>query len=250
MTKPFVSVVIPCYNEGKNLARGVLEEVNSYFKKQKYGWEVIISDDRSTDDSVAMVEKYCRIHPQFRLLKNAHAGKPFALKAGLDKSLGEIVLFTDMDQSTPIDQLDKLLPYCDRYELVIGSRGQSRTGFSLFRQVASSIFRLFRRALILPEIVDTQCGFKAFKRSAIERVFERMAMFKTNIKAVGWRVSAYDVEALFVAQKLGYRIKEVPVIWQDEDVSVGKKRNFIKESKDMLLEVLRVRINDLKGVYV
>jgi hypothetical protein len=155
-----------------------------------------------------------------------------------------------MDQSTPISELDKLLPYFNQgYEVVIGSRGQARKGSSLFRRLASNIFRLIRQALLLKEIIDTQCGFKAFKQEAVKRMFSQMEMFKDIRKAQGWRVSAYDVEALFLAKKLGYRIKEVPVNWSDEDISVGKKRNFVKESKEMFREIIRVRLNDLSHKY-
>lgn len=250
MAKIFLSVVIPCYNEEKNIVRGALEGVAKYFKAQKYSWQVIISDDASTDGSLRLIEQFLNKNTGFTLLKNAHGGKLFALKAGLGKAEGEIILFTDMDQSTPISELDKLLPYFNQgYKVVIGSRGQTRQGFSLFRQLASNIFRLIRQSLLLREIVDTQCGFKAFKQKAIKRIFSQMEMFKNTREVQGWRVSAYDVEALFLAQKFGYRIKEVPVKWIDKDISVGKKRNFAKESREMFKEVIRVRLNDLLGKY-
>jgi len=250
MAKIFLSVVIPCYNEEKNISRGALKEVARYFKTQKYSWQVIISDDASTDDSVRLIEQFINKNPGFSLLKNTHGGKPFVLRAGLKEAKGEIILFTDMDQSTPISELDKLLPYFNQgYEVVIGSRGFTRHGFSLFRQLASNIFRLIRQALLLKEIVDTQCGFKAFKQEVVKRIFSQMEMFKDIRKVQGWRVSAYDVEALFLAQKFGYQIKEVPVKWTDKDISVGKKRNFAKESKEMFKEVIRVRLNDLLGKY-
>jgi dolichyl-phosphate beta-glucosyltransferase len=250
MAKIFLSVIIPCYNEKENISRGVLKKVAEYLKTQKYPWQVIISDDASTDGSVRLIEQFINKNPGFSLLENAHGGKPFVLKAGLGKAKGEIILFTDMDQSTPISELDKLLPYFNQgYEVVIGSRGQARKGSSLFRRLASNIFRLIRQALLLKEIIDTQCGFKAFKQEAVKRMFSQMEMFKDIRKAQGWRVSAYDVEALFLAKKLGYRIKEVPVNWSDEDISVGKKRNFVKESKEMFREIIRVRLNDLSHKY-
>jgi len=250
MAKIFLSVVIPCYNEEKNISRGTLEEVAKHLKIQKYPWQVIISDDASTDGSVRLIGQFINKNPGFSLLKNTHGGKPFVLRAGLKEAKGEIILFTDMDQSTPISELDKLLPYFDQgYEVVIGSRGFTRHGFSLFRQLASNIFRLIRQVLLLKEIVDTQCGFKAFKQEVVKRIFSQMEMFKDIRKVQGWRVSAYDVEALFLAQKFGYQIKEVPVKWTDKDISVGKKRNFAKESKEMFKEVIRVRLNDLLGKY-
>lgn len=248
--KYFLSVVIPCYNEERNLQRGVLSEVERYLKKQKYTSEVIISDDGSTDASIEFVEKYCQKHPRFKLLKNPHGGKPFAVRAGVKNARGKIVLFTDMDQSTPINQLSKLLPlFKEKYDVVIGSRGQTRAGFSLFRQIASSSFRLFRQTLLLRNISDTQCGFKAFKSKVAKDLFSRLLVFKKVKKAKGWRVGAFDVELLFIAQKRGYKIAEVPVKWQDEDVATGKQRKFVKESKQMLKEILRVKLSDLQGAY-
>src|SRR4030066_1096652 len=105
--KPFLSVIIPCYNEEKNLKRGALDEVESYLGKQRFESEVIISDDGSTDNSREFIKRYFQTHPRFKLLENKHAGKPFAVRAGIEKAQGEIILFTDMDQSAPIKEFDK-----------------------------------------------------------------------------------------------------------------------------------------------
>jgi len=250
MNKPYLSVVIPCYNEENNLKRGVLDEVKKYLKKQLYPWEVIISDDGSTDKSLDFLEKYCQKNPNFILLKNPHGGKPFAVRAGIKKASGKIVLFTDMDQSTPIKEVEKLLPFFEKnYDVVIGSRGLERKGFSLFRRLASRVFRLFRKALLLRNIDDTQCGFKAFKNRVAKDLFSQLLIFKNPAKVKGWRVGAFDVELLFIAQKRGYKIAEVPVEWKDKDIARGKQRKFLKESWMMLKEILRVKINDLKGLY-
>jgi len=245
-----VSVIIPCYNEEENLKRGVLEEVEKYLRKQDYPSEVIIADDESTDGSLEFLEKFIKYHPRFGLVRDQHSGKPFALKSGIKRARGEIILFTDMDQSTPIEELAKLLPYFKNgYEVVIGSRGMTRRNFPFYRKLASLVFRWFRQIFLLREIGDTQCGFKAFKKEAINQIFSKMTIFKAKTKVKGWRVTAYDVEALFVAKKIGFMIKEVPVQWQDRDIALGKKKNFLKESKEMLFEVLRVKVNDWKGKY-
>lgn len=248
--KPYLSVIIPCYNEESNLKRSVLNEVENYLKRQGYSSEVIVSDDGSSDRSRELAENFVKYHSRFKLLKNKHAGKPFAVKAGLKRARGEIVLFTDMDQSTSIKEIEKLLPFFDQdFEVVIGSRGKERKDVPWYRLITTWGFRTIRRAILFRNIMDTQCGFKAFKRAAIKKIFSKLAIFKRAGEARGWRVSAYDVELLFVAKKLGFRIKEVMVDWQDRDVSVSKKRNFIKESKEMFKEILRVRINDLLGRY-
>ncbi len=248
--RPFLSVIIPCYNEETNLRRGVLEEVEKYLRGQGYSSEVIISDDGSTDKSIKIIEKFVKQHPGFKLLKNQHAGKPFAIKSGLIKAKGEIVLFTDMDQSAPIAELEKLLPWSEKgFDLVIGSRGKERKHFPWYRKLISFGFRLFRRTLLLRSIIDTQCGFKAINQKAGMAIFKKMQMFKEEKKTSGWRVGAWDVEMLFVAGKLGYKIKEVKVSWEDRDVTQGKQRNFIKESKEMLQEIFRVRLNEILGRY-
>ena len=248
--KPQVSVIIPCYNEEENLKRGVLDQVEKYLRKQDYPSEVIISDDESTDSSLKFLEKYIKYHSRFKLLKNKHGGKPFALRSGLRKSKGEIVLFTDMDQSAPIAEIEKLLPWFEKdYVVVFGSRGMTRKNFPFYRKIGSIVFRYVRQLFLLRGVADTQCGFKAFNRKAGLAIFRKMQVFKQTGEAKGWRVGAWDVEMLFLAEKLGYKTKEVIVDWEDRDVTGGKKKNFLKESKEMLLEVLRVKVNDWRGAY-
>ncbi len=243
-------MVIPCYNEEKNLKRGVLEGIDGYLEKQSYSSEVIISDDGSTDKSRKIIESFIKDHPRFKLFKNPHSGKPYAVKAGVIEAKGKIILFSDMDQSTPINQIEKLLPFFKKgFPVVIGSRGQRRTGYSLFRQVASNAFRLVRQTLLLREIADTQCGFKAFSNQVGKDLFKQLLIFKEGKKVKGWRVGAWDVELLFIAQKKGYKIAEVPIQWQDQDIAEGKERKFFRESQEMFKEILRVKINDLRGLY-
>ena len=148
-----------------------------------------------------------------RLIFNQHAGKPYALRAGIGEAKGEYVLLTDMDQSTQIEELAKLLPWTEKgFAVVIGSRGARRTHSSPLRQLASIIFLLVRRMILLPEIKDTQCGFKLIETSLARKIFSRMRLFGRINHAVGWKVTAYDVELLHIAKKIGAKIKEVRVI--------------------------------------
>jgi len=246
--KPFLSVIIPCYNEEKNLKRGVLDEVEAYLKKQSFESEVIIVDDGSSDNSRGFVKKYLPNHPRFKLLENKHVGKPLTIRFGVKKANGGIILFTDMDQSTPINEFDKFLPFFKKgFKVVIGSRGQKRTGYSLIRIIGANVFRLIRQGLLLKNIIDTQCGFKAFKSEVAKDLFSRLLIFKEVKKTKGWKVGAFDVELLFIAQKRGYQIAEAVVNWEDKDLS--KKKKYFKESKEMLTEILRVKLNDLRGKY-
>lgn len=255
-SRPYLSVVIPCYNEEKNLVNRVLDEVVEYLAAQHFAWEVLIINDESTDRSRALVEEFVRTHPHFALFDIPHGGKPAAVWAGIQQARGEVVLLTDMDQSTPIRELGKLLPWYERgYDTVIGSRGAAREGFSLVRQVGSFVFRKVRGLLILRDIDDTQCGFKLFRQSVLLALFPRLEFFRRGGRSVGWQVTAYDVELLYLISKAGYRIKEVPVEWYNRDQSDTKSRakgelpRYARESVEMAQEILRVKLNQWRGLY-
>ncbi len=248
-----LSVVIPCYNEENNLKNGVLDQVYDFLKSQSYDWEVLLCNDASTDNSLKILKNFAAKHQNFQVLDLPHGGKPAAVWSGIKKAKYSIVLFTDMDQSTPISEISKLLPYFDKnYDVVIGSRGSNREGTSLVRKIMSQAFLLGRRLFLLPNIIDTQCGFKAIRTDLAKKIFPELQFFKEKKDSTGWRVSAFDVELLFMAQKWGYKIKEVPVKWHNQDSSTTKGDNsarFKKESKQMLTEIIRVKINDLYGNY-
>lgn len=255
MSKIFLSVVIPSYNETANLKRGVLDEVNNYLKLQKYNWEVIISDDGSLEEeSRSLAKDFCQKHANFIFLENEHGGKAFAVLTGIQKAQGEIVLFTDMDQSAPIAEIEKILPqFSEGFDIVIGSRGGSRKNFSPFRLLASAIFGEFRKLFVLGHIKDTQAGFKAFKGKVIKEIFPLLQIIKTpkDTKS-GWKPTAFDVELMVAGEARRYKIAEVPILWEDRDVSTGKSRGmakFIKESLEMIREVFRVKFNDVRGYY-
>jgi len=247
----YLSVIVPCYNEHENVERGVLSQMTDYLASQSYSSEIIVSDDGSSDDSLQMVQEFARSHANVQVLANEHRGKPFALHSAIAVAQGDIMLLTDMDQSTPLREVSLLLPYFDQgFGVVIGSRGAERKNSTPMRKLASQLFRSFRKSLILDDIDDTQCGFKAAKSDALRTLFERLQVFgEVQQDVKGWRVTAYDVELLFVAQKMGYRVKEVPVFWQQEDIAQGKQKSFVRESREMLSEVLRVKWNDMHGVY-
>ena len=248
--RPYLSVVVPCYNETENLERGVLEEMRDYLHSQPYEYEVIVSDDGSTDNSRHIVRERAKSLPRLRLLENDHGGKPSAVWEGIRAARGEIVLFTDMDQSTSIDQLNCLLPEFERgYDVVIGSRGLERANFPWHRRLGSSVFRVFRRLWLLRTISDTQCGFKALRREVATVLFPKLEAIRSGRRAAGWSVGAFDVELLYLAEASGFRICEVTVDWQDRDVSKGKRKSYLYESKEMALQVLRVKLNAWRGAY-
>jgi glycosyltransferase involved in cell wall biosynthesis len=217
--KPLVTVLIPNYNEIENVKRGVLQDIVSYLNKQSYTSEIIISDDGSTDSSVLLIKEFASTHPQVRIIYNQHAGKPYALRSGIREAKGQYILLTDMDQSTPILELGKLLPWTAKgFDVVIGSRGARRTDSTPFRQLASIIFLVVRRMILLPEIHDTQCGFKLIETKLAGRIFSKMRLFGRVNNAVGWKVTAYDVELLHIAKILGAKIKEVSNLENEDPV--------------------------------
>jgi glycosyltransferase involved in cell wall biosynthesis len=253
--KPYLSAVIPCWNEEKNLESGVLDEVCQYLKKQTFSWEVIIINDGSTDNSKSLIESVIKDKQNFSLFDIAHGGKPAAVWAGIQKARGEIVLFTDMDQSTPISELSKLLPWYEQgYDVVIGSRGVAREGTALVRKVGSFVFLTLRQMFLLHHIKDTQCGFKSCRRQVALEIFPRLQYFKQEGKPSGWKVTAYDVELLYLFDKAGYRIKEVVVQWRNRDQSDTKRQQsglgqYVNESLEMAKEIMRVKRNQIKGLY-
>ncbi len=251
MTK--ISIIIPCYNEENNLKKGVLQEVYDFLITQKFSWEVIVCNDESTDNSLKLVKNFVSKHKNFKVLDLPHGGKPSAVWGGIKEAKYPLILFTDMDQSTPLKELSKLLPHFDQgYDVVIGSRGANREGNSFIRKLMARGFLLGRRMVLLHNIIDTQCGFKAMRTNLAKKIFPELQFFKDKSEKKGWRVSAFDVELLFIAQKKGSKIKEVEVEWKNEDISTTKGDDsvrFKRESKQMLQEIIRVISNNLKGVY-
>jgi dolichyl-phosphate beta-glucosyltransferase len=249
VSKIFLSVVIPSYNEIANLHKGVLDKVEHFLDKQKLAYEVIIVDDGSNDGSVEFVEKFAKENANFLLLKNSHTGKAGAVSAGMLKAQGEHVLFTDMDQATPIEEVDKLLEFKDQFDIIIGSRKSQRKGAPWTRALMGKGM-IFLRTLIvgLNGINDTQCGFKLFRKSVSDNLFTKLSEFHHGYKKIsGSSVKAgFDVELLLLAQKSGFKIKEVPVDWLYVE---SRRVSPIKDSIEGLEDLFRIRLNDIKGKY-
>jgi glycosyltransferase involved in cell wall biosynthesis len=245
--KPFLSVVIPAYNEEYNLRTGVLDSVYDYLSEQKYPWEILFVDDGSTDNTAKLAEDFASKHKGFFVLKEPHRGKAGTVTAGILKAKGEIILFTDTDQATPIDQVEKILPkFRVGYDIVIGSR-RGREGAPIIRKVMASGFSFLRCLVLRLPFKDTQCGFKAFSAKAAKEIFKHLKIFDANNKNVGASVTAgFDLEILYVARKLGYKIAEVSVDWHHKE---GTKVNPLKDSIEGFRGLLMVRLNSLQGRY-
>lgn len=243
-----LTIIIPCYNEQVNLEHGVLEEAYSFLQTLNIGWELIISDDGSSDRSKDLIKQFLNGKTDLSLLENDHGGKPAAILAGINQARGKYLLFTDMDQSAPLKELEKLLPYVSSYDVIIGSR-LDRKNAPLYRRIGSAVFKQIRKSLLLSEINDTQCGFKMFRTSLAREIFPKLGYFQSRSVIHGWRVTSFDVELLHIAQRRGIKIKEVIVEWEDRDHNRYKQKGYLRESMEMLKEVFKVKFNDLHGKY-
>lgn len=244
--KPYLSVVIPAYNEAKNFHDGVLDYPLKYLAKQKYSWEVIFVNDGSTDDTKKLLEKFCKTNKHCRLLTIPHGGKAAAVKAGILEAQGDIILFTDFDQSTPLEQVEKFIAAHQRgSEVVIGNRGVLTMNNKLLRRFRSWVFVVLVQIILLGDITDSQCGFKSFKNFAAKKIFRSLRV-TNSAKVSGGYMGAFDVEALFLAKKLGYKIAQVPVAWKKVE---GQRLNPVTEPIKMLRDVFKVRLFDLLGRY-
>lgn len=242
-----LSVVIPAYNEEKNLKKGVLDDVKNYLDKLNLDLEIIIVDDGSTDSTKEIVKKYTGGNKKFSLIENSHGGKAIAVITGMVESKGGIVLFTDMDQATPINQLEKFIPkFEEGYDLVIGSR-KGRKGAPLVRKLSAWGFSLLRGIILGLPFSDTQCGFKAFNRKSIEKIIPKIKKEWGVVHFKGGAVNAgFDVELLYLAKKYGFKIAEVDVEWNYVDT---ERVQVIKDALAAIYDMLRIRINGLKGKY-
>ncbi len=248
---PHLSVVIPAYNESANLQAGSLDKVIQYLTAQPYTYEVLVVDDGSADDTAALAERFCNSHPHCQLIRNPHRGKAHSVLTGMLAAQGKLVLFTDMDQATPIEETTKLLPWFEQgYDVVIGSRGTVRHNAPIWRKAMSRSQMLLRNVILgFREVTDTQCGFKAFRGSEVANIVGHLHFYKVADApaAKGATVTAgFDVELLFVSKKLGYKIREVPVNW---DYRFSRRVNLFKDSLRGIRELLDIRLADMRGVY-
>lgn len=248
-SQPFLSVIIPSFNEIKNLRRNVLTDVLNYLKKQDYTWELILSDDGSTDGTVAELTALQKNNANIQVLTNEHAGKGPTVQSGMLAAKGEWRLFTDFDQSTPIAEFEKLLRQTPQFSIVIGSReiaGALRDKEPFHRHVMGKIFNRVVQLLAVSGIMDTQCGFKLFSAEATEKLFSCLVVYGKQRKYADAFTGAFDVEILFLAKKYGYQIKEVPILWKHYHTD---RVSPIKDSLRMVRDLLRIRLQDVLGAY-
>lgn len=248
-SRPFLSIVIPAYNE-ENRLPATLAAVTEYLEARPYSSEIIVADDGSTDCTLNIARAYRPSTDEYRVLNMPHRGKASTVRDAILAASGEIVMFTDADLSTPMPYLDRLLhALADGADVAIGSRegdGSRRVGEPVYRHAMGRVFNAVVRMLAVPGINDTQCGFKAFKAQAAHDVFAVARLHSDDGPISGPRVTGFDVEILYLARKRGYKIVEIPVEWTHV---AGSKVAPVRDSVRMFADVVRVRYNALRGRY-
>jgi len=237
---PALSIIIPSYNEELRLPPS-LGLIADYIEKSGRDTEVLVVDDGSTDQTAAVAETFRARIPQLRVVANGeNRGKGYSVRHGMVEARGDIVLFTDADLSAPIEEADKLISAMDTYDVAIGSRALDRNLIAVhesgFREFAGIVFNKIVRAVLWLPFVDTQCGFKAFRRERCKIIFEQQ-----RIERFG-----FDPELLYLARHHGLKSVEIPVRWAH---SPATKVNMLRDSVQMFLDVFTIRWNAMLGRY-
>jgi dolichyl-phosphate beta-glucosyltransferase len=237
---PAFSVIIPAYNEERRLPE-TLERIAAYVRMSGRETEILVVDDGSTDRTAAVTESFRSKLPALRVISNGvNRGKGYSVRHGMLEARGRLVLFTDADLSAPIEEADKLFAALETHDVAIGSRALDRGLISVhqssFREFAGIIFNTVVRVCLRLPFVDTQCGFKAFRREPCRIIFEQQ-----RIERFG-----FDPELLYLARHHGLRAVEIPVRWGH---SPATKVSMFRDSLQMFLDVLIIRWNAIAGRY-
>ena len=239
MEQPFLSVIMPAYNEGQRLPSS-LTKIAQFLPTLRHPSELIVVDDGSKDSTAAIVHQYAKKYPFISLLSTSHGGKGHAVKNGMLSAKGNYLFACDADLSMPINEIVNFLPpVAQTYDVAIGSRevpGAQRYYEPSYRHLMGRVFNTIVRSLVVRGFADTQAGFKCFRREVANAVFSYQTID-------GW---AFDVEILHIAQKQGYRIIEIPIQWYYKESSQVRP---VQDTVNMFREVLRIRRNSMKGLY-
>jgi glycosyltransferase involved in cell wall biosynthesis len=241
MAHPEFSIVVPAYNESSRIEHA-LDRILSCVDQQGWNAEVLVVDDGSTDNTAAIIKRWMETHPRLHLIQNpGNRGKGYSVRNGLLQAAGEIVMFTDADLSAPIEEAERLFTAIrEGADVAIGSRWLDRARQTIhqpfYRQFFGRCFNWITRTVMGLPFKDTQCGFKAFRRSAAQIVFRLQTIER-------W---GFDPEILFIAQKLGYEIQEVPVTWGHDERS---RLSYLKDGIKMLEDMAVIRSNSIAGRY-
>jgi dolichyl-phosphate beta-glucosyltransferase len=236
--RPLLSVVIPAYNEANRIVP-TIGAMAAYCSSLGFPWELIIADDGSKDNTVELIRGLGLVNLRL-LVAERNGGKGRAVQRGMLAARGEYILFADADNSTPIEELEDLLQkMTEGYDVVIGSRaaeGAQEANRSLLRRMMSGGLRGLVRGFMGLGFSDTQCGFKLFRRRVARSLCQRQTIMGFS----------FDLELLYLAVRFGYQVAEEPVTWVD---APGSKVETTKEIQRFLRDLMKIRLNDLRGFY-
>jgi glycosyltransferase involved in cell wall biosynthesis len=239
LSVPYLSIILPAYNEERRLPR-TLEQIFSFLEKQTYRAEVLVVENGSTDRTYAIAKEYAGRHHNLRIIQEKYPGKGNAVRQGMLSARGAYRFMCDVDLSMPIQELEKFLPGAlGSFDIAIASReasGAVRFHEPYYRHLGGRLLNLAIRILILPGLHDTQCGFKCFRGEVAADLFRYQTI-------QGW---SFDIELLFIARKLGYHIREVPIHWYfDADT----KLRAVEDALLMLRDIVSIHLNNICGRY-
>ena len=234
-----MSIIIPAYNEQSRLPK-TLEQVFHFLGKQSFKSEVIVVENGSTDKTFEAAQKFAERHKNLRVIHNEERGKGGAVQRGVREAGGEYVFICDADLSMPVEEISKFLPPALKdFDIAIGSReapGAVRYNEPYYRHLTGRVFNMLIRLMVLPNLQDTQCGFKCLRAEVARDIFP----FQT---LTGW---AFDVELLYIAHQHGYRILEIPIDWY---FNADSKVRVLRDSWRMFIDLLVIRRNARRGLY-
>ena len=245
-----ISIIVPTFNEEKLIISSI-KTIISYLQSAFDDFEIIVSDDGSSDKTRELIEVEFHDRREILLISNAHKGKGYAIRKGIEEASGDLLYLCDADLSTPIDVLKILISKLnDGYDIVIASREgrlAKRIGEPFYRHLMGRGFNLLVKTLLLPGISDTQCGFKLFKSDVAKKLFGKQRLYsEESLTIEAPAVTAYDVEILFLAKKFGYKVSEVEVSWEYRE---NTRVSVLRDSYRNLSDVLKVRLNEIQGKY-
>ncbi len=236
---PFLSIIIPAHNEAHRLP-GTLDKVLAFLRTQPYDAEVLVVENGSTDETLAIAQAYAQEHPNLRVLHESRRGKGLAVRRGMLEAKGAYRFMADADLSMPIEEVTRFLPPAlEGYDIAIASRegpGAVRYNEPAYRHLIGRAFNWMVRLMALPGLQDTQCGFKCFRGEVAEDVFRYQTLTGMS----------FDVEVLFIARRRGYRIVEVPIPWY---FNPDSRVRLVEDSLRMAWDLLTIRWNALRGRY-
>ncbi len=239
LSGPFLSIIIPAHNEAQRLPPS-LDKIKTFIQTQDYSVEVLVVENGSMDETLAVAKSYQTNFPGLRVFHEDQRGKGLAVQRGMLEATGEYRFLCDVDLSMPIEQVNRFLPQAlGAVDVAIGSRevpGAKRYDEPRYRHLIGRGFNTMVRWLVLPGLQDTQCGFKCFRGEVAERVFRLQAM----------QGMSFDAEVLFIARKMGYAVQEVAIDWY---YNPDSRVRLLQDSAQMALDLLKIRVNDSRGLY-